>query len=564
MHIREGFEYRLRPNAKQVAILRRYTGCCRFVWNKALVEQKKREALGEEYIGLAGMYQWLDDWRNSQKSSFLREAPIHALKSTLKDLDDAFRHYFQRREGYPKFKRRGEQLEYIDSFDLLTGLPNRALFYDRIAQAFAHSKHQNTMMAVCFMDLDGFKETNENYGHEIGDELLVSVSDRLRNTLNEWDTISRVGGDEFVLLLTDIVEIQDVERALNHILMEIRRPFEIDGKEIAITTSIGVTVFPKDGADPETLVRHADQAMYMAKQEGKNRFHCFDPAQDQEIYDGHQLAAKIIKALRGGEMVLYYQPKVNMRTGAVVGMEALLRWKHPTNGLLGPTDFLHLFDHKYLYAEISEWAIRSAMSQQIQWNSANFHTPISVNVEASYLMKQGFPEMLASILSEYPSVDAQSLELEILESVAIKDLQRVGQTIKACRDLGVSFALDDFGTGYSSLTYLKHLPVNTLKIDQTFVRDMLHNQGDLAVARGVISMADVFKLEVIAEGVETPEHGTMLMHLGCDVAQGYGISRPMPAEDVVDWVRSYQPYPLWQSSIHTQHKESTPQKQCVV
>jgi EAL domain-containing protein (putative c-di-GMP-specific phosphodiesterase class I) len=280
--------------------------------------------------------------------------------------------------------------------------------------------------------------------------------------------------------------------------------------------------------------------MYNAKQEGRNRFHIFDPAHDQQIHDSYQMAHEVRKGLHRGEMRLYYQPKVNMRTGEVLGMEALLRWQHRTKGLLGAAEFLQLMNgHEDLHSEIGEWVIKSALSQLRVWTRVNaLHIAVSVNIEPCHLMEDDFTRRLEQILSEFPDISPEYLEIEILESAFMHDLHQIRQTIKDCRSLGVSFSLDDFGTGYSSLSYLKHLPVNTLKIDQTFVRDMLHDKCDLAVVKGIINMAQIFGLNIIAEGVETPEHGIMLMRLGCDVAQGYGISRPMPAEQVANWVEN--------------------------
>lgn len=271
---------------------------------------------------------------------------------------------------------------------------------------------------------------------------------------------------------------------------------------------------------------------------------------NNSINDGHRVAREIRNALRDGEMCLYYQPKVNMSAGTVVGMEALIRWQHPVKGMLEPAGFLYLHNQEHLHIEIGDWVIRNAMKQISQWKqSDNLHMPVSVNIEVCHLKTPNFAERIASILAEYPEISPQFLELEILESTAINNLHQVGKTIEACRNLGVSFALDDFGTGYSSLTYLKHLPINVLKIDQIFVRDILNNKGDLAIARAIISMADSFGLKVVAEGVETPEHGTMLIGLGCNVVQGYGISRPIPAEEITNWVREYQPCPDWKSSV---------------
>lgn len=438
-----------------------------------------------------------------------------------------------------------QQISWQAGHDTLTNLPNRVLLGDRLKRAIASAQRQNKLLAVCLLDLDEFKPVNDQYGHEVGDRLLVEVAERLVVALRGGDTVARLGGDEFVLLLNDLKNMDEMDPALTRILTAISTPFVIQGIPIVVSASIGVAIYPFDDSDPDTLMRHADQGMYLAKQSGRNRIRMFDAAQDQLVQERHLKLERVRQALQHGEFVLYYQPKVNMRSGEVIGMEALLRWQHPERGLVGPLDFLPLIEQSDLIVDIGEWVMHEVLAQIAQWAVGGRNLPVSVNIAAHHLQRRDFVARLTEILRRHSSVSPRLLELEILESVALGDIQAIRSVITACQALGVSFSVDDFGTGYSSLTYLKQLPANTLKIDQSFVRNMLDDKEDLALVEGVISLASVFNREVIAEGVETVEHGVMLMRLGCDAAQGYGIARPMPAGEVAEWVRQFVPDPSW-------------------
>ena len=438
-----------------------------------------------------------------------------------------------------------QQLENLANFDALTGLPNRMLLADRLQQAVAHAKRSHLLLAVCFLDLDNFKPINDRHGHETGDRLLVEMAHQLSTAVRNGDTVARLGGDEFVLLLSDINSVNDLEPALLRLLSKAAAPYTINGIDLQVSASIGVALYPFDDVDPDTLLRHADQAMYQAKQSGRNRYHLFDAEQNSKMQNRHQQLERLRQAMQQNELVLYYQPKVNMRSGRVIGMEALLRWRHPEQGLLGPTEFLPMAEHTDLIADIGEWVLHEALGQMTAWSVRGLSLHISVNIAARHFQQAAFVSRLQDILSQHPAVAPQQLELEILETAALADMEVVSRVILACQKLGVTFALDDFGTGYSSLTYLKRLPANTLKIDQSFVRDMLDDLEDLAIVEGVISLATVFHRGLIAEGVETSEHGVLLMRLGCDCAQGYGIARPMPADAVPGWVQQFKPDPSW-------------------
>ena len=314
-----------------------------------------------------------------------------------------------------------------------------------------------------------------------------------------------------------------------------------------VSASIGVTFYPQDDVDADQLMRHADQAMYVAKQAGKNRYHIFDTEQDNAINTQHRSVNCIRSALERHEFVLYYQPKVNMLTGEVIGVEALIRWQHPISGLILPFEFLPVIEGHAISLKLGEWVIDTALSHITQWRRMGVNIPVSVNISAYQLQQENFTTRLVELLAAHPEVSPSCLELEILETSALNDLSRVSATMNACNDLGVHFALDDFGTGYSSLNYLRHLPAQLIKIDRSFVRDMLEDSDDLAIVEGVIGLAKAFHRKVIAEGVESIAHGMELLQLGCELGQGYGIARPMSAVDIPKWIANWKPVKSWQS-----------------
>lgn len=437
------------------------------------------------------------------------------------------------------------QLEHVAYHDRLTGLPNRVLLADRLDVAMAQCLRHEQVLAVVYLDLDGFKAVNDVHGHETGDRMLIEISNRMKNVLRESDTLSRMGGDEFVAVLTELANVGDCEPILGRLLEAAAEPVGVDGLLLRVSASMGVTVFPVDKVDADQLLRHADQAMYVAKQAGKNRHHFFDIEQETAVKLQREGVEYIRQALDQRELVLHYQPKVNIRTGAVVGAEALIRWQHPQRGLLAPGAFLPMVEGHAMGVVLGEWVISTALDQLSAWNAAGLELSVSVNVGAQQLQHKLFVQRLAQALVAHPDVRPGQLELEILETNALEDVAQISQLMHACLGLGVSFALDDFGTGYSSLTYLKRLPAALLKIDQSFVRDMLTDPDDLAIVQGVIGLAGVFRRAVIAEGVETQAHGAKLLELGCDQVQGYGVARPMPAADFPAWVAQWRARAQW-------------------
>ena len=442
------------------------------------------------------------------------------------------------------------QLEHVAHFDVLTGLPNRVLLADRLGHAMAQCQRREQSLAVAFMDLDGFKEVNDNYGHNVGDELLITVSQRMKAALREGDTLARIGGDEFIAVMVDLDNIEESTPILERLLQAASDPVTIGNDVMQVSASIGVTLYPQDGSDADQLMRHADQAMYGAKQTGKNRFRLFDTALANASKVQLESISDIRSALSRHEFVLYYQPKVNMHTGAVIGVEALIRWQHPVRGLVPPLEFLPVIEGQAISLELGEWVITSALSQISQWQSIGVNLPISINISGYQLQQSNFAIRVAALLAAHPEVNPQCLELEILETSALHDISKVSATMHACHELGVRFALDDFGTGYSSLTHLRHLPAQLIKIDQSFVRDMLEDADDCSIVQGVIGLAKAFRRDVIAEGVETIAHGVALLQLGCDLAQGYGIARPMPGSHIAEWVYHWKADNFWKTQDH--------------
>jgi len=466
--------------------------------------------------------------------------------SAVRDTQGTIQQFVSLFSDITSIKAHEQELERIAHYDALTTLPNRVLFADRLHQAMAQAERRGLRLAVVYLDLDGFKAVNDNHGHDAGDLLLIAISSRMKQVLREGDTLARLGGDEFVAVMLDLSDADASLNMLTRLLAAAAEPVHVGELALQVSASIGVTFYPQsEEVDADQLLRQADQAMYQAKLAGKNRYLIFDADQDRNIRGHHESLERIRHALNEHEFVLYYQPKVNMRTGKVIGAEALIRWLHPLRGLLSPGEFLPVIEGHSIAVEVGEWVIDSALTQMEQWRADGFHLPVSINVGARQLQQSNFVERMSEILAAHPNVKPGSLELEVLETSALEDLAHVSRVINACFQIGVTFALDDFGTGYSSLTYLKRLPVAVLKIDQSFVRDMLEDPDDLAIVESVLGLSSAFRRQSIAEGVETVEHGEMLLQLGCEIAQGYGIARPMPAAALLDWSATWQTFPRW-------------------
>jgi diguanylate cyclase (GGDEF)-like protein/PAS domain S-box-containing protein len=435
------------------------------------------------------------------------------------------------------FKDHEAELSMVANYDALTGVPNRRLLADRLKQAVALSQRGGKMLAICYIDLDGFKDVNDRYGHEIGDKLLVDIAGRLQEVLRAGDTLARLGGDEFVVLFNDLGEESECFLVLDRIMQAIAAPMQLAGHQVTVSASIGVTFYPADNEDGDTLLRHADQAMYIAKQTGKNRYHIYDAIHDQRVRSLHETRRRILHGLENGEFELYYQPKLELTSNKVVGVEALIRWHHPERGLLQPADFLPTIENSDLEIKLGKWVMGTALAQLHAWEKAGVAMEISINISARHLQSPEFVAELKRKLDEYPKLAHGRLQIEVLETAALEDMGQSFEVIKACRELGVSFALDDFGTGYSSLVYLRKLGADTLKIDQSFVQNMATNEGDHAIVQGVIALAKTFNRQTVAEGMEDPKLVKTLADMGCGFGQGFGIAYPMSANEFLDWYK---------------------------
>ncbi len=469
--------------------------------------------------------------------------------SAVTDKQGKITHYIGTSSDITQLKEHERKLELIAHYDPLTGVPNRILLADRMRLAFAQTKRDHCLMAVGYLDLDSFKPVNDKLGHEAGDQLLIEIARRIKNALREGDTIARLGGDEFVFLLLGLDKVEDCEITLHRLLQVISEPVMLQSQAICVSASIGISIYPEDDTDPDTLLRHADQAMYQAKQEGKNCFHIYNLELDRQLHAHREALNRIDQAFINEEFELFFQPKVDMQQGTVFGAEALIRWRHPECGLLMPCAFLPLLENHETATKLDAWVIDKALQHMEIWQGLGLQLQISVNITARSLQADDFVLQLYYAFERHPTIKPAYFELEILETQALSDLSLTSQVIKDCQALGVQFALDDFGTGYSSLSYLKHLSVETLKIDQTFVRDMLEDEDDLAIVQGVIGLAESFRRQVIAEGVESLEHGIALLHMGCYLAQGYGIAKPMPASELAAWVKAWQMPEEWKTSL---------------
>ncbi|MFT6153846.1 MAG: diguanylate cyclase (GGDEF)-like protein/PAS domain S-box-containing protein [Bermanella sp.] len=469
-----------------------------------------------------------------------------AVSSVANDHGEV-QHYVSLFSDITESKKHQQQLEHLANFDVLTDLPNRAMLSEFLQHSMEQEQRRESNLAVIYLDLDGFKLINDRHGHKVGDQLLITLASRMKAVLRKGDLLSRIGGDEFVAVLVDLEKINNSEATISRLLKAAASPIVVDELELKVSASLGVSFYPQvQEVDADQVLRQADQAMYQAKISGKNGFHIFDSELDRSIRGQHENIERIFLALERREFILFYQPKVNMRTGQIVGVEALIRWKHPERGLLTPGYFLPVIEnHSLAMISIGEWVTDTALTQMEKWKLDGLNISVSVNIDALHLQQSNFIDRQRIILAAHPLVPPFHLEMEILETSELDDVLQTAKVINACKELGVSFALDDFGTGYSSLTYLRRLDVRLIKIDQTFVRDMLDNPDDLAIIQGVISLASALKRDVIAEGVETVAHGSKLLELGCELAQGYGIAKPMSHDELPNWCENWHPDPSW-------------------
>jgi diguanylate cyclase (GGDEF)-like protein/PAS domain S-box-containing protein len=457
------------------------------------------------------------------------------------DEEGRFRGYRGIGRDITEQRRAEERIRYLAHHDGLTGLPNRMRLQDRIGQAIAVAHRQRRGLAVLFVDLDRFKNVNDSLGHHVGDELLRAVAARLGACVRETDTVSRIGGDEFVVLLTDLAHGEDARLVAQKILDSLSQPFLLGAHELEVTPSIGIAVYPNDGEDVETLLRNADAAMYRAKELGRDNYQFYTPEMNVRTHERLALERDLRHALERGELLLHYQPQVDVRTGAIVGFEALARWRHPERGLVPPSEFIRTAEETGLINPIGEFVLREACRQARAWHAAGYpELQVSVNCSAHQFRREGMVEAVRRLLAEV-GLPPECLALEITESVMIDQPEQVIEWFRELRGMGLEFSLDDFGTGYASLSSLKRLPVRRLKIDRGFVQDIGEDPDDAAIVSAIIAMAHTLGMEVIAEGVETAEQLACLRSLGCDRAQGYYFSRPLPAEEFLELLREWDP-----------------------
>ncbi len=440
-------------------------------------------------------------------------------------------HYIGVHSDITTAKTHQDELARQANHDSLTGLPNRNLLWDRIDHACTRTQRYGDFAAVAFVDLDNFKVVNDSLGHSLGDHLLRAVAARLESALRAMDTVARLGGDEFVLVLSDHKSAQSVSGELQRIVASFSQPFAVDGRDVYITASIGVALFPQDAKEPEALMKYAELAMYRAKEAGRNAYQMYTAELQTKVTERLALESKLRRALERGEFSLYYQPQVDLRTNRVFGCEALLRWNQPDLGMVSPAKFIPLAEETGLIVPIGEWVVRTACLQNKAWQNASLpFVTVAVNISARQFREKNLVQMVAKILVE-TGLDPKYLELEVTESVIMHDAHNAIADLQAFRDMGVKLSVDDFGTGYSSLSYLKRFPVDRLKIDQSFVRDITANADDAAIAQAVVTLGHTMNLRVIAEGVETAEQLAFLRRNQCDEMQGYLFGKPVPAHE---------------------------------
>ena len=487
---------------------------------------------------------WNGEMWNQRRSGDLYA--IHLTISAVLDDREKIRHFVALYTDITQQKKYQQQLERIAHYDPLTGLPNRVFLVDQLQRAMRQTERRGGLLAVCYLDLDGFKTINDTHGHHVGDRLLCIVAERMQSALRAGDTLGRLGGDEFVAVLFDLPDTEACLPILARILDAASREILDGDLPLRVSASLGVTHFPQPGdIDADQLLRQADQAMYQAKLAGKNRHHVFDTGRDLALRGRHQSVQRVGQALDNGEFDLVYLPTVNMRTGAVLGVEALIRWDHPEQGLLLPEAFLpEIADHPLSIA-VHEWVLDAALGQMAEWRGAGVDLRVSINIGFRALQQADFLNHLFACLDRHPRVPPAQLVLEIRETGSLDDIDQLSIVHRACADAGIHFTLDDFGTGYSSLTFLQRVPAHTLKIDQRFVRDLLDDPEHLKALRAILSLATTFGREPVAEGVETEAHGVLLLDLGCERGQGYAIARPMPAAEIPAWITNWRPPGTW-------------------
>ncbi|MGE5468197.1 MAG: EAL domain-containing protein [Ignavibacteria bacterium] len=433
-------------------------------------------------------------------------------------------------------RRKDEHIRHLAFHDPLTGLPNRALLLDRLQHAIRRAQRESSRLALLFIDLDRFKGINDTLGHDVGDELLRRVAGRIKARLRGMDTIARMGGDEFVVLLEDIEEPEHCAALAGEIIADVSLPLEIQGHDIRIGTSVGIACFPEDGGDALTLMKHSDTAMYAAKAEGRGIYRFFQAEMMEAANLRLKLETELRHAIANGEFELHYQPKVCAASGSNCGVEALVRWRHPERGLVPPSDFIPVAEESDLILDIGDWVINEACRQSAAWEAQGVTPTIAINVSAKQLRQESLVERIAAV-AEHHGIAPSRLQVEVTESLVMADPKQASALLGRMRAIGVTVAIDDFGTGYSSLSYLRRLPIDVIKIDRSFVMNADRVEEDAQIVRTIVALAQTLKMVVVAEGVETEAQASLLRTLGCDAVQGYLYAKPAPAAEILDWLR---------------------------
>jgi len=485
---------------------------------------------------------WKGEIVNKRKDGTTYTEEMTITPVSLEDIGNPTNTYFIAiKQDITQRKAAEKQVKFLAYYDALTGLPNRTLLQDRLTKALASARRQKCKVALLFLDLDGFKTINDSLGHSVGDLVLKQVAERLKKWAREQDTVARVGGDEFLIVLTAVKEVADAAVAAERLMNTMTAEFVVQGHSLGIRCSVGISIFAEHGRDGETLIKNADAAMYCAKERGRNNFRFFTRDMNGQAVERLTLENSLRLALEKKELFLVYQPQIEIATGRIIGLEALLRWQHPELGLVPPDKFIRIAENSGLIIPIGEWVLRTACSQTRKWQDEGLlAVPVAVNVSAVQFRQAGFCELIGRVLHE-TGLAPQYLELELTESLLLSNADVMFSVLQELRAMGLKLAIDDFGTGYSSLSYLRQFPVGRLKIDRSFVRDVAVNPDDAAITTAIISMAKSLNLKVIAEGVEDEAQMTFLRAHQCDEIQGYYFSKPLAVDKVADKLRDDYP-----------------------
>ncbi|HCL0962239.1 TPA: EAL domain-containing protein [Legionella pneumophila] len=485
------------------------------------IRESKEETIEMESIKRNGEFYWCE----------ISVAPV-------KDSFGYVKHYICILNDVTQRRDMEDQLLQQATYDSLTNLPNRVLLMDRVEQAILQARKNKAILAFLFLDLDRFKLTNDTLGHSMGDKLLQAIANRLLIVTEDFDTVARLGGDEFVILLTDIDNMLEAETIAQNILKIIEKPIQIDQHSLKITGSLGISFYPRDGDDYESLMKSADLSMYHAKDTGRNNYRVYEPEMNRRVINHMQLDNALRDALKNDELFLVYQPLIDLKQSRVVGFEALMRWHSKILGLDSPADFIPMAEENGMILEMGEWAMKQACMQVKEWHKAGFkNLSIAVNLSGRQFRQKNLPEVVSRVLKS-SGLQSRFLELELTESLLIEDIDHVVDTMYALKDMGTKLVIDDFGTGYSSLSYLKQFPVDKLKIDRSFITEMVSNQNDAAIAKAIINLGHSLNLQVLAEGVENEFQRDFITSHGCDYAQGYFFKAPDTPENILEFLKS--------------------------